>query len=933
MDSGSTDFVPEPMWQTATVRGNATSSTLYLFAEAGGTEFLIDDIQLVNETTGVPVAVPNPGFDTAISPWAPTGNHAGSRWSRAAGGTIYDEPALHLIAGGVGTGSANSVRLELPAGTLTNGVPYVLTFRYFYLAGEYALVARLSNSTPSNGLYWRLGGVSSALNSAGAANIARRSAVPPFVRSVNHFPLEPTSSEPVRVYAQVDGSPTEVRLHTTTQTFPLRDDGASGDGAAGDGVWGVTLPARPHHTVVAFTIEAVSGAESRISPLRTDPQEAHGYYVNDYQPFSPLPIVHMILPTTSPRSWIAALDCSVYQTCSLAVQGRLYYNVGIRRRGGSVCGDGAVIKKYLKVRFNKGHEFRVRGQEDPPHKNLNFQSMYTDKALIRERVAWDLFGEMGTANCTHDFVRMHGNGDYFGLYAAMERPDERYLARNGVFDGGNLYKATASREECNGTYEKKTNEDGDFTDLRDFLCDMHATPAANLRAYFQQTVDEDNVIDYQASQMLVNNADYPHKNHYLYHDTSRGRWMVFTWDVDLVYGKIWNGSFGGVLHDRMDNPGLSPWYTTNVRGGGTGNHLLDKFFSQSGTYYRRAYITRLWDALQEKYTIDFYEGRILEHRALILEEQEEDIAEWGRSPATADDPTAPAEFEPNLDRVREHIAIRRDYLINYLRTTEGFAGHDSLKITEIMYNPFGADDTEYLEVWNNSGRNIDVSGWTIEGLGELDVFTFEPGTLINENQIFIVAKDPAAFASRYGVVARVFGPFSGSLTNGGEELRIKDDGPEYPATVEYVHYRTDGDWPVLANGFGHSLELTDVSPTRDNDLGVYWQASSLASGTPGIIAGVSSDIPFFRRADPNGDGLTDVSDPFFLLRYLFDEGQDPLCFESADVDASGVVGMDDPLDLLNYLFLNGTPPAAPFASCGPEDTGNALTCDVYPHCS
>src|SRR5690606_620374 len=231
-------------------------------------------------------------------------------------------------------------------------------------------------------------------------------------------------------------------------------------------------------------------------------------------------------------------------------------------------------------------------------------------------------------------------------------------------------KATASREEANGTYEKKTNENGDMSDLREFLTAMHSTRPADLPAFFEERTDPDGIIDYQASQILMNNRDYPHKNHYLYHDVERGKWMPTAWDLDLSFGKRWDGTFEGVLNDQMDNPGITPWYTTNVRGEGVGNHLLDKFFAQGGTWFRRAYLVRLWNAIHEKFTIESYEAKIAAYRELLLEEQAEDIAVWGRSRPSANDPRAPAESEPDLERVRQHIEIRRNYLINYLRNTE-----------------------------------------------------------------------------------------------------------------------------------------------------------------------------------------------------------------------------------------------------------------------
>ncbi len=447
--------------------------------------------------------------------------------------------------------------------------------------------------------------------------------------------------------------------------------------------------------------------------------------------------------------------------------------------------------------------------------------------------------------------------------------------------------------------------------------------------FFQNRVDADNLIEYQTAQVLINNSDYPHKNHYLFHDLARDRWMALAWDLDLTYGKLWDGNYGGVLNDKMHNPGISPWYTTSVRGEGTGNFLLDKFFAQSGTFYRRAYLVRLWDALQEKYRQDVYEAKITALSDLLYDDQAEDIAAWGRSPATANDPTAPAGFLSNLGRVRDHLRLRRAYLLGYLQNTEGFRGHDRLKITEIMYHPTSGEDAEYLELWNPSGKEITLTGWKIEGLegvdgqGVLQEYRFPAGLKVATDEVFIVAKDPARFRAIYGEVARVLGPYAGNLDDGGETLRVRDAGPGYPATVDFVRYSTDDPWPWRPDGFGYSLELFDVTADRDNDLPGSWRASLLACGSPGGIHRPSSGSTVFRRGNCNGDGQVDVSDALAILLYLFAGNVQPACLDGCDVNGDLAVGVADAVALIQYLFAtNGFPVPPPGPSqCQPAREG------------
>lgn len=925
-DSGAMDAqVPggEDEWSTVSVSGTATSSRIYIYIQEAG-QYLIDNISLVDTREPDTNLVPGGSFDDGIGDWDPRGNHSGSRWSRAAGGERFDEPSLHLVSTGRGSGSANSVRLDLPVDLdRSAAVTHTLSFSYLQLSGGDTLTARLSVSTASRGVFWQRGGGGGGVATPGELNVVARDCLPPFVSNLNRWPREPTSADSTTITARVRGEPTEVKLVTSlsgaNRELEMFDDGVSNDGAAGDGVYGVDIPAQPHNTVVTFKVEARSGCGLRVFPPRTDTEDVYGYYVNDNQPDSPLPIITFITPSANGRSWLSGSG-RAYRRFSIASRGDIFHQAQIRRRGGSVYG---ATKPFLKVKMNKGHLFFGK-------KRFNLQSLWTDKALVRETMAWRLFDEMDNPALSHEFFRIHANGSYHALYAVMENPEERWLDRVGLNADGNLYKATASREERNGTYEKKTNQHEDYSDLRTFLNALHDTPRNQLTDFFLEKTEPDTLIDYQAGQVLINNRDYPHKNHYLYHDLESDRWIATGWDLDLCYGKRWDGGNGGVYNDRMDNPGMTIWNTTSVRGGGTGNHLLDKFFSQSGTYFRRAYLVRLWGAIHEKYTLDFYEQRLADYSDLLMDEQRDDFNAWGRT-SPAGDRSAPSGFEPNIARVMAHIRSRRSYMINYLRGTERFTGYDRLMITEVMYNPLGDDEAEYLELWNNSGSQVDVSGWTVAGLGANDEngvrqeYLFPDGTNVARDEVVILAKDPVAFRRVYGTPARILGPYPGSLSNEGEKLRLKDDGPGYPATVDIVRYSQDAPWPARADGLGYSLELFEIHEDIDNDTHLNWGISSRLYGSPGSIQRLGEATPSFVRGNCNGDQAVDISDAVTILFYLFLGEQEPRCLQGCDINGNEQVSIDDAIGLLRYLFsVDGfvIPAPAPGGDCAPSQEGS-----------
>lgn len=81
------------------------------------------------------------------------------------------------------------------------------------------------------------------------------------------------------------------------------------------------------------------------------------------------------------------------------------------------------------------------------------------------------------------------------------------------------------------------------------------------------------------------------------------------------------------------------------------------------------------------------------------------------------------------------------------------------------------------------------------------------------------------------------------------------------------------------------------------------------------------------RGDANSDGLINISDPSFILVFLFKGGSAPTCMDAADVDDNEVINITDAVNVFRYLFLAGPPPPEPFSECG-RDFDEVLSCAV-----
>lgn len=87
-----------------------------------------------------------------------------------------------------------------------------------------------------------------------------------------------------------------------------------------------------------------------------------------------------------------------------------------------------------------------------------------------------------------------------------------------------------------------------------------------------------------------------------------------------------------------------------------------------------------------------------------------------------------------------------------------------------------------------------------------------------------------------------------------------------------------------------------------------------------------ADPNAFRRGDCNGDGNRDITDPVFLLLYLFAQGPTPSCLDACDAEDDGALAIGDAIYLLQYLFSSGPTLPPPFPACGSDQTADALDC-------
>ena len=113
---------------------------------------------------------------------------------------------------------------------------------------------------------------------------------------------------------------------------------------------------------------------------------------------------------------------------------------------------------------------------------------------------------------------------------------------------------------------------------------------------------------------------------------------------------------------------------------------------------------------------------------------------------------------------------------------------------------------------------------------------------------------------------------------------------------------------------GAKVEPAVLDRAQDGRLSVEGDSVSIVLGDE-----------LFVRGDANADGTLDVSDAGRVILDFLNPDR-ATCQDSSDTNDDGRIDVSDPVFLLNYLFLGGEAPPAPFPGRGADPTRDSLGC-------
>ena len=186
-------------------------------------------------------------------------------------------------------------------------------------------------------------------------------------------------------------------------------------------------------------------------------------------------------------------------------------------------------------------------------KKLNLHAMAADPSKLRERLGYSLFRDMNVLASRAVHARLYINGEYQGLFAAVEEVDGRFTANRFPQSGdGNLYRdlwPSATTTVADAQKALKTNSDPGEMDVSDFMAFRDAV-ASSTEADFATNMAPYLDFDYLSRYIVVDRAIAnfdgimsfyfgtgwgPANQNYNWYDVGNGRFSLIPWDFDKTF--------------------------------------------------------------------------------------------------------------------------------------------------------------------------------------------------------------------------------------------------------------------------------------------------------------------------------------------------------------------------------------------------------------
>ncbi len=267
-----------------------------------------------------------------------------------------------------------------------------------------------------------------------------------------------------------------------------------------------------------------------------------------------------------------------YHPGTVTFDGITYEDSGVRVKGG--CGSARDLNGKASFKINLSDystgETCAPARRARGLKRITVNNGVQDRSHTHQRLAYDFYDLVGVPVPRRAPIRVHVNGELWGLYLHLESIDRRFLRRRyeGAGAEGMLYEGTYfcditpnnlpainGPETCFGAKFSDTcstaDPNGDplnYQPLIDFITRIDALPNDGFYPAITEFVDFDAYLSQWAAETIMNHWDggiFDVRNNYrVYHDPITDKWVMIPTGMD----QSWNAG---------QRP-IDPWNPANV---------------------------------------------------------------------------------------------------------------------------------------------------------------------------------------------------------------------------------------------------------------------------------------------------------------------------------------------------------------------------------
>ena len=272
-------------------------------------------------------------------------------------------------------------------------------------------------------------------------------------------------------------------------------------------------------------------------------------------------------------AFIENAESEEYEACTVEIDGEEFHNIGLRAKGNNslrLTEEYGLSRYSLKLEFD---QFLDGGNYYGLDK-FSLDASFQDNSYLKTYMVYDMMAFMGVPAPLCSYVWVTVNGEDWGLFLAVEEPEEAFARRNFGNDHGKLYKPdyrslNAENADVALQYidDDPSSYPGIFENAKFKVSEadqkrmIEALKTLSTGEKLETAVNVDEVLRYFTVQVFVMNWDsylgHTGHNYFLYEEN--GILSILPWDYNLAFGTYALG-----MTDPVKDPNILINYPINT---------------------------------------------------------------------------------------------------------------------------------------------------------------------------------------------------------------------------------------------------------------------------------------------------------------------------------------------------------------------------------